>query len=42
MYAMQIKNKNMSHVFTELKGIKEKIKYMFITIEKTVMKPVCQ
>jgi len=41
VYTLRTKNKNISDVLVrELQGIKEKVKYMDITIEKTVTKPV--
>jgi len=41
VYTLRTKNRNISDVLVrELQGIKEKVKYMDITIEKTVTKPV--
>ena len=43
MCTMQTKNSNISDMSVrELKGIREKIKYMTITTEKTAVKSVCQ
>ena len=41
IYSLRARNKNISDVLNkELQAIKEKVKYMNITIEKTVKKPV--